>query len=194
MTDILIPIFQDRISEHFESCLKSIFAHTKDFNLILVTSSDSQPINLNRGLQAAHNKYVAILDWDVIVPARWLKILTKNLDDDMGLGIIGAKMTGAYVGQNRLAELGVQEWPTLAGGCLVFRNIGIKWDEKFPSGYWADTDFCRAFKTAGYKVAINGDVEVEHFPTTFGNHKKQVLDWSDIGAEIYKEKWGDNEF
>lgn len=194
MTDIVIPIYTPRVPESFLKCVESIYKNTEDFNLIIAGSDQKQPVNVNRGLDRAKSEFVAILDWDTIVPGRWLKILTKNLAEDPSIGIIGAKMIGAYVGTNRDAEPGVQEWPTLAGGCVVFRNIGIRWDERFPSGYWADTDFCRQFKEQGLKCCINGDVEVEHFPNTFGTQGDQVAEWSAQGAEIYKAKWGNNEF
>lgn len=188
--DIIIPVYQENIPDRFYECIKSLFKNTKDFNLILVTSGDPQPININRGLERAKSEFIAILDWDVVVPGRWLHILTKNLKDDKTIGIIGARMIGGYVGTNRNADLGVHDWDTLAGGCVVFRNLGLRWDENFPSGYWADTDFCRQFRENGYKVCINGDVDVEHNPNTFGTQKDKVIEWSDQGEKVYKKKWG----
>lgn len=191
MTDIVIPCYQDGIPDIFYKCLENLFKNTKDFNLICVKSSESQPKNINQGLERAKSDYIAILDWDVLVSPRWLKILVQNLKEDKTIGIIGAKMTGTYVGWNRECKDGVQEWPVLAGGCMVFRNIGLRWDESYPSGYWADTDFCRQFRDKGLKIAINGDVEVEHFVETFTNKTEQTNKWSEIGAEIYRNKWGE---
>lgn len=194
MTDIIIPVFSKSIPDRFYDCLRALFKNTNDFRLITVSSDQSQPKNVNTGLTRANSPYIAILDWDVIVPPRWLKILTQNLKDDESIGIIGAKMVGDYIGTNRNAELGVQTWDTLAGGCMVFNNFGLKFDERFPSGYWADTDFCRQFKDLGYGVAINGDVEVEHYPNTFGTNPEKVAYWSKEGEKIYKKKWGDLNF
>lgn len=189
--DIIIPVYDKKIPKIFDKCLKSIFEYTDDFNLICASSDQSQPKNVNRGLVRAKSPYIAILDWDVIVSPRWLKILVKNLEDNPEIGIIGAKMTGDYVGWNREAPLGVTKWPTLAGGCMVFRNLGLRFDEAYPSGYWADTDFCRQFRDKGLGIYINGDVEVEHYPQTFGGQIDQVNKWSEIGAEIYRNKWGE---
>ena len=191
MSDIIIPVLQDKIPERFIYCLNSIFTNTKDFNLICVVSGKSQPKNINTGLDRAKSDYIAILDWDIIVSPRWLKILIQNLEENKTIGIIGAKMTGTYQGWNRDAPMGVTKWPVLAGGCMVFRNIGLRFDETYPSGYWADTDFCRHFRDKGYEIAINGDVEVEHFVETFTNNTKQTDKWSEIGKEIYRNKWGE---
>lgn len=193
-TEIIIPVYSPRVPDSLAVCIDSVVKHTDNYNLLLCASDQPQPININRGIERSKSKYIAILDWDTIVPARWLHILTKNLENDPTIGIIGAKMIGGYVGTNRDASPGVQDWPTLAGGCVVFRNMGIRWDESFPSGYWADTDFCRQFKAAGLRCCINGDVEVEHFPNTFGTQSDQVEIWSEQGAEIYRNKWGNNAF
>lgn len=189
--DVIIPVYAPKIPDIFYKCLESLFKNTKDFNLICVSSDQSQPKNVNTGLVRANSPYIAILDWDVLVSPRWLKILVKNLKDDPEIGIIGAKMTGSYEGWNREAPLGVTRWPTLAGGCMVFRNLGLRFDEKYPSGYWADTDFCRQFRDKGLGIYINGDVEVEHYPENFTNNLGQVNKWSEVGAEIYRNKWGE---
>lgn len=106
--------------------------------------------------------------------------------DNTKVGIVGAKMAGTYNGLNSTCSDIAQEWPTLAGGCLLFKNIGLRWDENFPSGYWADTDFCRQFKEKGYQVWIDGRTVVEHQMHTSGQ--------SPEGEAYYRKKWGDNEF
>lgn len=186
MTDIIIPVWTNKIPEELNHCLAKLTINTNNYRIILCGSGDSMPKNVNQGLKIAKSKYIAILDWDVYVPDGWLDRLIETLESDKSIGIIGAKMTGKYNGLNATAPNNVVEWPTLAGGCIVFRNLGLKWDENFPSGYWADTDFCRQFKDKGYKVYIDGRVEVEHDCITSGSDA--------TGEQYYIQKWGDNKF
>ena len=154
-----MPVYSPRPYEGLKRCIESVLDHTAEYNLIISASDKSQVENINNGLDRCKSEYIAILDWDVYVCPLWSENLIDVLNDD--IGIVGAKMIGGYNGMNSKAN-GIQEWPTLAGGCMVFKNIGLRWDPKFPSGYWADTDFCRQYKDKGYRVFINGDVIVEH--------------------------------
>jgi glycosyltransferase involved in cell wall biosynthesis len=198
LVDIVIPIYTPKLPlKKAEKCIKSVINNTKiPFNLILPSSDKSQPYNINQGLQRAKSKYVAILDWDIYVSENWLEPLVNVLKMKKNAGIVGCKMTGNYEkwgGLNSKAPAGITLWPTLAGGVMVFKNIGLMWDENFPSGYWADTDFCRQFKEKGYKVYINGDVEVKHDIYT-SNTNLMITSYMNQGRQIYRKKWGDNEF
>lgn len=181
--DVVVPAYSPALYEGLSKCIANLVANTPDINLIISSSELSQPKNINRGLNRASGEYIAILDWDVYVPKGWTKLF-QDLRDDSTIGIVGAKMGGKYSGLNSTAPAGVNEWITLAGGCIAFRNIGLRWDENFPSGYWADTDFCRQYKERGYRVCIDGDVVVEHDAYTSGI--------SSEGEAYYREKWGDN--
>lgn len=184
MTDIIVPIWSPNIpQEKLAKLVLALTQHTDNYRLILCGSSKSQPKNINYGLKIAKSKYIVILDWDVYVSDGWLDQLIDDLKNNKEIGIIGAKMIGKYTGLNSQSNI-LQEWPTLAGGCMVFKNIGLRWDENFPSGYWADTDFCRQYKEKGYQVWIDGTVEVEHEIHTSGS--------SEEGEKYYLHKWGDS--
>lgn len=195
MIDIIIPVYSSKVPlKELDKCVKSIQENTDNYNLILSTSKKSQPYNINQGLLRANSKVIAILDWDVYVSPKWLEKLSGELKDDVG--IIGPKMSGEYQhwgGLSSKPEGEPKEWTTLPGGCLVFKNIGLKWDERFPSGYWADTDFCRQYKEKGYKIFIHPGVEVEHdlYSSLTNSNMKE---WMAKGEEIYEEKWGDTDF
>jgi len=196
--DIIIPCLRDSLPlDELDRCVKNIQKYTDNYNLILVTTDKSQPYNINQGLDRAKSKYIAILDWDVYVSKDWLSKLVEVLHTNKEVGIIGPKMTGIYQhwdGLSSKVELPKpQEWLTLPGGCMVFRNIGLRWDEKFPSGYWADTDFCRQYKDKGYKINIHGGVEVEH--DLYQSQDKELVNpWMAQGEKIYEEKWGDTDY
>lgn len=185
LVDIIVPVWTTKTPyNQLLKLVKHVGENTSDYRLILSGSSESQPKNINKGLEIAKSKYICILDWDVYVSEGWLDKLVKDLEDNPKIGIIGARMYGGYYGLNSETKE-LKQWPTLAGGCLLFRNIGLRWDENFPNGYWADTDFCRQYKDKGYEVWIDGRVEVEHDAFTSG--------LSEEGKQYYKKKWGDNE-
>lgn len=197
--DIIIPVWQKEIPDCLFSTIRKVIENTTiPFNLIIVASNDSQPKNINRGLRRAKSKYVAILDWDIEVEKGWLKTMIDILKKDKKAGVIGAKMTGKYSdygGLNaQISEGETKEWLTLAGGCMVFRNIGIKFDESFTSGYWADTDFCRQYKEKGYKILITGKTSVKHHLYHTTTHSVETQAFMKQNEFIYKRKWGDNEF
>ncbi len=193
-TDIIIPVVKP-MPGVFDRCLKAIFKYTNNYNLIISCSYKGQVRNINSGLARAKSLYVVILDWDVVVGRDWLNKLIKAMDDDPTIGIMGAKMIGKYATWKNSPKIkkGVNDINTLAGGCIIFRNIGLKWDEKFPSGYWADSDFVRQYKELGFRVCSNGDVEVDHATHTSTELMETDLYWMmEKGKEIYKTKWGDN--
>lgn len=189
MIDIIIPVYSPRPYEGLNRCIQSVIDNTTDYNLIISASDKSQVYNINQGLERAKSEFIAILDWDVYVTPLWADNLIGTLKED--IGIVGPKMVGSYNGLNSQTDE-IKEWPTLAGGCMVFKNIGLKWDDKFPSGYWADTDFCRQYKSKGYKVYINGSVVVEH-DIHSSKTNASVTGYMNDGSNIYRDKWGDNE-
>jgi GT2 family glycosyltransferase len=192
MIDIIIPVYTPKIPFQFYNCVRSICENTKDFTLIVVGSDKSQPKNINIGLERSTSEFKAILDWDVVVSHNWLEKLLSVLRNDEKIGIVGAKIGGEYKGLNsHIEDEKISEWPTLAGGCIVFRDLGLKWDENFKSGYWADTDFCRQYKEKGYKIFIHGGVRVKHY--TIGDKDKTIPRFESENAIIYEKKWGDNE-
>jgi len=193
MTDIIIPTYKP-YAPCLVKCIESIYRHTNRFNLILACSPYGQVKNINWGLDRAKSKFVVILDWDIQVSEGWIDKLIASFEDN--IGIMGSKMSGEYErwkGLSSQCKDGVQDWPTLPGGLMMFRNIGLRWDDNFQSGYWADTDFCRQFREKGYRVCINGDVTVDHslHNSTTNPDLKNLMREGEI---IYHKKWGNNEF
>lgn len=194
MTDIILPVWTKKISDDIWPCFKSIVQHTKEFNLIVVGSGDSQVRNINKGLEKANSKYVCIVDWDIVVPNGWLEKLIQALDNDKSMGIVGPSMGGEYEKyfdghihkKDEVIDRG-----SVIGACMLFRNIGLKWDEKFLSGYWADTDFGRQYKEKGYKIGLHGGVQIKHAIHTTAGQNDYVKKMMDDGELTYFTKWGD---
>lgn len=185
MTDIIVAVWTpEKQRSSIARCVQAVVDHTDDFNLIVVGDSGSMAENVNVGLERATSEYIAVLDDDVFVTEGWLESLTDVLESNPEVGMVGPKMHGTYTGLNAQIEDGyVGEWPTLAGGCVLFRNIGLKWDERFVGSQWADTDWCKQYKHAGYKVFADGRVSVEH-----NQLARNVR--HDINEPLYIEKWG----
>lgn len=185
--DIIIPIYTvDTPFEEVNKCLEHIIRNTKEANIILSCSDKKQPINVNKGISRAKGKYVVILDWDVYVPEGWLDKLLEVMNRDPKTGIVGAKMGGKYgeLAPNQV----IGEVSNIAGGCMLIRNIGLKWDEKYPSGVWADTDFCKQYIEKGYKIIRTDEVEVEHDHLDLTKYEGRA-NFYDEGQKIYRKKW-----
>lgn len=191
MIDVILPCWTKKIPDQMYKCIYFLTKNTQEYNLIIVGSEDTQPKNINKGLERAKSKYVAILDWDVYVPEGWDKELTKHLDDNPSLGLVGPAMGGNYgIGANTPRENEVTVQNMVVGGCMVFRNIGLKWDEAYPAGYYCDDDFCRQFMEKGYKIALISSVVVNHDILTTTEPSMFASEMTSVGQQIFNNKWG----
>ena len=183
--DIIIPIYQDNIPEIVDETISRLVKNTKNIKLHLVLSSDTQPVNINSVLKDIKSKYFVIMDWDVLVDSDWLPPLIKIMDENKDCGILGVKMTGNnYSGANRDVSDGETiKTDNVAAGLMLCRNVGIKWNEDYPSGYWCDTDFCRQYQKKGLNIYLTGVVSVVH------NCQNSGGEYYEDGKKIFSEKW-----
>ena len=191
-TDIILPVYQDSLPEILYQCLDSLVKNTRDFNLIMIESSKKQPININEGLKRVKSKYFVIIDWDVILPENWLPPLIKIMDNNKDIGILGVRMYGQnYNGANAEIDNETVEVNNVAAGCMVCRNIGLKWDERYTSGIFADTDYCQQYLDKEYKVMLTGKVSVEH--NCVMNQELRVEEY-EKNQKIYNFKWKNQDY
>lgn len=186
--DIIIPVYQDDIPQIVTEAVDRILRYTKDVNIRLVVSSRTQPKNINSAIENVKSKYYVIMDWDVLVSENWLPPLVEIMDKTPDCGILGVRMEGNYVGLNQYVSPGeTKKAQSVAGGMMLCRNIKLKWDESFPSGYWCDADFCCQYEHEGYSIYLTGVVTVVHNPQTCA--KPEFGDLSTQGREIFEKKW-----
>lgn len=192
--DIIIPVWTKKINPALYPCIESIIKNTDNFNLIISASDESHPININRGLDRCKSEYICIVDWDIVVYPGWLDKLVEALENDPKMGIVGPSIGGKqeeFFSGYMHEKDEVVDRGTVIGACMLFRNIGLRWDEKFPSGYWCDTDFGRQFKEKGYKIGLHGGAKIDHEVTTTLNESSFVNEMMEAGEMVYFTKWGD---
>ncbi len=192
MIDIVIPVYTPAVPPVLEDCLRSVVQNTDiagGYRLIMPSSPASQAKNLNRGLDVATSRYIAVLDWDVEVPPGWLAKLACILDNYPHVGVVGGALTPNdwYVSK---PEGYVGPFPTLAAGCMLIRDIGLRFDERYPHGWFMDTDFCREYKRRGYDIWLDRTVVVPHHLTRSTSGEDHSVHRAMCEA-VYRDKWGD---
>jgi GT2 family glycosyltransferase len=195
MIDIVMPCWTGKeIPKAVYDCVGSIIKNTKDFNFIIVGSDESQPKNINRGLDKCTSKYICVIDDDIVVHHGWMEKMIQALEADPKIGIISPSQGGKYsehFGYLSHDKDEVVDVISAIGACMVFRNIGLRWSEDFKAGYWCDTDFARQYKEKGYRICMHGGAKIDHeLTTTLGNSdfaNEMMID----GEQVYFNHWGD---
>lgn len=183
LTEVIVPIYGKAIPPIAHECVNRLLS-TSNIVLHLPVTDLSQPKNVN--LITPTSKYFVIVDWDVLVPDGWLEPLLEIMEANEDCGILGVKMHGNYQGANATVPAGeTQEVDNVAGGLMVCRNVGLKWDEEYPSGYFCDTDFCHQYREMGLKVLLTGVVDVQHDTQGSG----MTVENYEAGKQRFIEKW-----
>ncbi len=209
MIDVVVVTYNAK--QILARCLQSIWKHTRDFPYSLTVldncSTDGtfeylkslQPRRArmirapkNLGFSGAANlilkhlksEFVALLDDDIEVPARWLEALYSQIRNKPNVGIVGSKIVypnqrimAAEVRMNPIRcpsanELDqgqreyVKECDMLIGPCWLMRRELISkvgdFDEQFFPSQGEDYDYCIRTRLAGYKIIYNGQVKIVH--------------------------------
>jgi GT2 family glycosyltransferase len=157
----------------------------------------------NRGMEAAHGKYIAIINNDAIASPQWLSSLIKVAEEDAKIGAVASVIVDgnrpnvldscgvgiALDGMSRQLMRG-QALPVLtapkevlvASGCAcLFRAdalaaVGL-FDESF-FAYCEDTDLGLRLRWAGFKTVVAPDAQVTHYYSmTTGKYCLQKVFW-----------------
>lgn len=169
----------------------------------------------NQGLAIADGEYLTLLNNDTFVTPGWLRTLSRHLQRDPTLGLLGpvtnnigneAKIQIHYSNMEEMIEKSllftrkhvgkIHKMHTAAFFCVMFpRKIYEKvgpLDEAFGRGFFEDDDYCRRVELEGYGVACAEDVFVHHHLSASFNQlrsaERQAL--FDQNKAIYEAKWG----
>ena len=181
---------------HFtERCVRSIRAHTDvDYELIVVDNGSAAPAaaragemadvpvllernlgfaaGMNRGLEAASGDYVAFLNNDTVVPARWASTLLETAASHPAIGIALPAVTAAgnpiSVRERPGTEVSIiapfTELPS--GVVYLLRTATIRslggWDETYPVATAEDLDLLFTTWANDLDVVLDERVLVEH--------------------------------
>jgi GT2 family glycosyltransferase len=157
----------------------------------------------NRGIEAAHGKYIAIINNDAVASPQWLSSLIKvaeedakigavasiiadgnrpNVLDSCGVGIALDGMSRQLMRGQAPPVLSVPKEVLVASGCAcLFRAdalavVGL-FDESF-FAYCEDTDLGLRLRWAGFKTVVAPDARVTHYYSmTTGKYSLQKVFW-----------------
>jgi GT2 family glycosyltransferase len=157
----------------------------------------------NRGIKAAHGKYIAIINNDAIASPRWLSALIGVAEQDAQIGAVASIIADgnrpkvldscgvgiALDGMSRQLMRGQvppvltapQEVLVPSGCACLFRADALKavglFDESF-FAYCEDTDLGLRLRWAGFRIVVAPDARVTHYYSmTTGKYSLQKVFW-----------------
>lgn len=165
---------------------------TKNYLKKISTSCNVISLKKNRGfshaanvaIESTNNKFIALLDDDVVVTKKWLEKLQMHFINKKNIGLVTGKILYPddsifSVGQipYSLTNMGhgeidkgqhnlIRECDAIAGPCWLikrktFHEVG-KFDEAFFPCQFEDTDYCIRLRALGYKIICDGTVKIYH--------------------------------
>ncbi len=239
---IVVPVFN--APELVARCVDSLLAHTcGKARLILIDDASSDPAiapllerharrpgvtvlrnahNLgftataNRGIAAAGQADVVLLNADTQVGANWLQGLRRAVRSQECIATATAVSdnAGAFsvpeleqantwpaawsfdVAARALwqqAGLAYPQLPTGNGFCMYIRRqvvdaVGLLDAAAFPQGYGEENDFCQRAAQHGWQHVIAGNVYVGHARSaSFGSERRKTL--GQAGMAVLRERW-----
>lgn len=139
---------------------------------------------VNRGLGEATHDKIVVANNDMTFPDGWM----RGLNDVFSAGYdVAVLSTSDEPGDN---QTGITPHHRMTSFWAIRRHVYEavgELDTQFTGGAFADTDYCRRIREAGFKIGKNWDVVVNHVGSaTFRHHN------TGYGENIlkYSEKWG----
>lgn len=175
----------DHTSIYVESLRKS---HN---NLLLINTKENLGvIARNLGIEMAKGEYIAQIDDDVIMFSEWDIIALSCFNDKELIGAVGAQggiidewlSTVVYKTNDGYVDF-------LTGFFWMFRNVGLKYDEKFGKFWHEELDLSLQLKFAGYRLkTLSPTVVCSHQSLRTGE-----VDWGlhNRNLEYVRTKWRD---
>ncbi len=243
---VVIPVYN--AADSTQACIESVLKHTRgNWRLLVIDDASPDPavlpvlaqysghigINVvrneanlgftttaNRGIRAAMDADVVLLNADTVVGEHWLVGLRRAAycRADIGSVTAASDNAGAFSvpelerenpwpqGWNHAdaaralwhdAGLAYPLLPTGNGFCMYMRRnainaVGALDEAAFPQGYGEENDWCQRAEAAGFFHIIAGNVLVHHLRTqSFGIERREVLGRS--GMAVLRERWPDYE-
>ena len=190
--DIIVPAF--RPSEKLTNLLTEIAEKTvPPYNLVVVSKHQSAAKNRNEGLRTSQNPYVIMCDDDIsgLLPG-WNRDLIRCLQENREFFGISARLMNpdGTVGRNSANHFDLthplSEVDMIPTACSIFRKTDLRFDERYISGGYEDTDFfLQARHKYGSRLAIANTIRVVHL----NEEKNGGGVENEHNRELFYSKW-----
>lgn len=165
-----------------------------DYNLIVMPNKASAAINSNMLLSMATSEYIILMDDDLTFPRKgWDRQLIETLiryQASHNVGCVAPRLItpcGKNVNDHALALPGqVMTGVKMSGALLAFRDVGIRYDETYLKTQYDDVCLLYQWMAAGYKVVVDGSVDVVHMKAISDTNSKTGR----INRKYFIKKWG----
>ncbi len=190
--DIIVPAFGP--NQGLDRLLSEIAEKTvPPYNLIIVSRRQSAAKNRNYGLERSKSPFVIMCDDDMSeLPYGWNREMINSLREHPDLLAVSARLLdrkgrlGCNTANNFDISRPLVPVDMIPAACCVFRKTDVRFDERYISAGWEDTDFFVELSIMNKgRYAINNLVQVVHL-----NEEK-----NDGGAgnrhnhNLFQEKW-----
>ena len=188
--------------------------HRGIVRVICNESNRGYPAACNQGLSIAQEKYVVVMNNDVLVTPHWASRMMAAFSSDHRIGIVGPRTN--YVFSEQLVrechydETTLNEWSQqwygryagsqqstlrLVGFLMMIRRELIEqiggFDPIFGLGNFEDDDYCLRARLAGYQLVIANDVFVHHYGSMSFNKQPEAFSrLLETNKRLFAEKWG----
>lgn len=191
-TSILIRCFE--YNEFTKNTINSIFNTARSqYSLTIMPNKVSAAINSNRLINNSKSKYIILMDDDLQFPCiGWdVKLLEtlKKYDPCVVAPRLFDNKYNVLNPQSKINKDRIAVGIKVSGGLLVFKDIGLRYDENYIRTQYDDTDILYQFMSKGYRILVDGRVDVLHM----GNATPCSTPWARQNYEYFRKKWKMND-
>lgn len=212
---VSIVILTRNRKNFLKQCLDSIISRTSlDYEIIVVDNASTDgttellqnypkvihlklPENIgviarNKGFEIAKGEYVAQIDDDVVMMPNWLENSLKYFDDPK-VGMCGPQ--GGLIVPDNNTWLNLEVFKSnnsyvdfLTGFYMLFKNIGLSYDQKFGAFWHEELDLSLQAKFLGYRLRT-----IQEFVCVHNSQRRGDIDWElhDKNKSYVYDKWKD---
>lgn len=193
--DILIPTNRSDVSNQ----VAAIQYHTHPVHRIVTSQQPlSAAANRNWCLDRSEGEVLVMLDDDISgFSPGWLHALVAPLFDNPLVCMVSARLltpdgrvaptcSRCYDLTPEEIEVRPNDHCVLPSAAIAFRNIGLRFDEKFKGSGWEDNDFCFQYlqRNPWYKFIQSNRCRLIH-----ANEQKRQSEFWDHNKDYFEWKW-----
>ncbi len=179
---ICIPVYNAVDNQHLATTVFTLEQGSDlDYQLSLGIGPNCVAKNRNKALERIDPeiRYIVMADDDIVASPFWASKMVSTLEqftshgrnrEEQRYGMVSATMMGPrgepqnHIHPDRIPPGEVQDVGLVPGTFIMYDRVlcPIEWDENYKQSQWEDTDAAMQVQQFGYKVAVNGNVQIIH--------------------------------